>query len=139
MDGGHQRRVGKFEQVAHSSDPNTVSWNEMDSHADTCVAGPNWRLLEYSGLYCDLQPFPDDYSATKNIPIGRCVSKFVHPETGKSVILDMPQALYFGNKLRHSLLNPNQIRHFGVSLCDDPFDLHRPLGMSMPSDDFRNP
>jgi hypothetical protein len=29
--------------------------------------------------------------------------------------------------MAHLLINPNQFRAFGVDLCDDPFDPHRPL------------
>jgi hypothetical protein len=27
----------------------------------------------------------------------------------------------------HSLINPNQLRHFGVMMCDNPFDNNHPL------------
>ncbi|KAL7538438.1 hypothetical protein ACHAXR_011703 [Thalassiosira sp. AJA248-18] len=29
----------------------------------------------------------------------------------------------------HSLINPNQIRHYGIPVCDDPYDPHRKLGI----------
>jgi hypothetical protein len=48
-------------------------------------------------------------------------------------ILEVNQALWFGDKLDSSLINPNQIRSYGLSLCDDPFDMHRDLGIDDPS------
>ena len=37
------------------------------------------------------------------------------------------EALYYGPKLNHSLLNPNQIRQFGLPFWDNPFDRARGL------------
>ena len=39
------------------------------------------------------------------------------------------EALYFGSALDHSLINPNQIRHYGIPVSDDPYDPHRELGI----------
>jgi len=36
----------------------------------------------------------------------------------------------------HSLINPNQCRSFGISICDDPTDKHRKLGMELPDNHF---
>ena len=37
----------------------------------------------------------------------------------------MNQALYSGASLEHSLNNPNQIRHFGIPVSDNPHDFGR--------------
>jgi hypothetical protein len=42
---------------------------EMDSHADTCVFGENFIILDYSGRECDVSPFTDDYDSMKDVPI----------------------------------------------------------------------
>jgi hypothetical protein len=45
------------------------------------------------------------------------------------------EALWFGHhkyELYNSLINPNQCRAYGVSICDDPFDKNRPLGLHDP-------
>ena len=36
--------------------------------------------------------------------------------------------------MSYSLLNPNQLRAAGVSLCNDPTDPHRAFGMTDPDD-----
>jgi hypothetical protein len=41
---------------------------------------------------------------------------------GEHYILEYHQGLWFGEKLPNSLINPNQSRVYGISLCDDPFD-----------------
>jgi hypothetical protein len=36
-----------------------IALNELDTHADTCCAGANWSLMEYTGEICDVNPFLD--------------------------------------------------------------------------------
>jgi Reverse transcriptase (RNA-dependent DNA polymerase) len=38
--------------------------------------------------------------------------------------------LWFGTAMPHSLINPNQLRAFGLDVNDDPFDTHRELGIN---------
>ncbi len=40
------------------------------------------------------------------------------------------EGLYFGDKLEHSLLNPNQLQYSGVIVNDNPFDTAAPLSIS---------
>ena len=42
-------------------------------------------------------------------------------------ILIFNESLYHGEKLGHSLINPNQIRHFGIELWDNTYDRHHNL------------
>ena len=39
---------------------------------------------------------------------------------GETHLLVINQGIYLGSKLDHSLLNPNQIRYFGIKVRDDP-------------------
>ena len=94
-----QRIVGALEK-AESGSPGTVALCEMDSHADTCVAGPNFRIDEYT----------------------------------ETIILRFNQVLWYGSKLKMSLINPNQIRHSGLAVSDDPTDKTRDFGIV--GDDF---
>jgi hypothetical protein len=40
------------------------------------------------------------------------------------------QVLWYGSKLKMSLINPNQIRHYGLAVSDDPTDKTRDIGIS---------
>ena len=40
------------------------------------------------------------------------------------------QAIYFGASLYHSLINPNQIRHFGMPVSGNPYDSGRDFGIN---------
>ena len=44
-------------------------------------------------------------------------------------ILIVNEALYFGNDMDHSLINPNQNRHFGIPVSDNPYDEDKELGI----------
>ncbi|KAL7525647.1 hypothetical protein ACHAWF_001448 [Thalassiosira exigua] len=55
-------------------------------------------------------------------------------QDGTRSILIMNDVLYFGRKLDHSLINPNQIRHYGIALSDNPFDMGKSLGIDHDQD-----
>ena len=55
--------------------------------------------------------------------------------SGETIILEFGQGLWFGNRMEHSLINPNQCRAFGINICDDPTDDNRRFGMEL-SDDY---
>ena len=42
---------------------------ELDSHADTIVAGSNCIILQYTGKEFDVSPYRDDYESVSNVPI----------------------------------------------------------------------
>ena len=86
---------------------------ELDSHADTTAAGCNMILLEDQVTsHVDVHPFSPEYEPVKNIPIGTCVTAYTDP-VGKVWLIYFHEALYFGDRLQHSLICPNQIRDCG--------------------------
>jgi hypothetical protein len=111
------------------SHPGHRGFNEIDYSADTICAGPNWRLLELSGAYCTVSPFSADYQPKTNVPIAKCATMYTYSSNGNSVVLVADQVLWFGNDLHCLLINPHQIRSHGYSVCNDPWDPHRPLGI----------
>ena len=59
--------------------------------------------------------------------------------TGNTYILVFDKALYYGEKLKHTLINPNQVRAYGISLWDNTFDQQaRPLSVKV-NDDLQMP
>ena len=42
-------------------------------------------------------------------------------------MLVINEALYYGTKLDHFLINPNQVRSYGIYLWDNPFDKEKGL------------
>ncbi|KAI2501857.1 Reverse transcriptase (RNA-dependent DNA polymerase) [Fragilaria crotonensis] len=104
---------------------------EMDSHADTCVAGPNFKILEYTGEQCDVSPYTSDYDPITNVSVVNAATAFTDESSGETVILRFNQVLWYGSRMRMSLINPNQLRYYGVSVSDDPTDSTRPFGITI--------
>ena len=82
---------------------------EMDSHADTCVAGGNCVVLEYTGRSAEVEAYSPDYPS-KRIPIATVATAYDSPSSGATYVLIINEALYFGDSLPFSLLSPNQLR-----------------------------
>ncbi len=107
---------------------------EIDNHADTTCFGKNFRVLSFTPEVCTVSPYLSEYDSLGDIPICTAATA-VDLESGETVILEFGQGLWFGKRMEHSLINPNQCRAFGIRVCDDPTDEHRPLGMEL-SDDY---
>ncbi|KAG7369925.1 reverse transcriptase RNA-dependent DNA polymerase [Nitzschia inconspicua] len=101
--------------------PGTLACNELDTHADTCCGGPNWSVMEISNEICEVTPFLDTYESVKAVPVVRMSTVWSDPDSSEDYLLVMDQCLWFGQLLKHSLINPNQIRDYGHPVHDDPY------------------
>ena len=99
----------------------------MDSHADTHCFGSNFVPFSWSGLVCSVTPFLAEYDSLEDIQICSAATA-VTLDTGVTVLLIFGQGLWFGDRMKKSLINPYQCRSFGVGVCDDPTDPVRDLG-----------
>lgn len=66
-------------RVLASSQLKKVERCELDSHADTCVAGSNCVVLEYTGQKVRVSPFSDEYEPMKDVPIASCATAYDLP------------------------------------------------------------
>ena len=98
---------------------------EMDSHADTCVAGSNMVMIEKTGHHVRIAPFSDEYESMHDVPVARCATAYDCPDTGKTYILDFPESLYLGDRLNDSLICPNQLRHNGLKVDETPTQFNK--------------
>ena len=78
-------------------------------------------------MECSVSPFLAQYEATHHVRICSGATAFTS-KIGETIILIFGQGLCFGDMMSKSLINPNQCRAYGVSVCDDPTDPHRDLG-----------
>lgn len=109
---------------------------EVDNHADTICAGANCFIESYTGEQCSVSPFLDDYAEVDNVRVCTAITAVMLPNSGETVLLRMGQCLDFHDKMQKTLLNPNQIRHHGLELCDDPTDPNRNLGILLDDKTF---
>ena len=93
--------------------------SELDSHTDTCIEGATWKVMEYTGVVCDVYPYSDSYKPLKQVPVMEVVTAYNHP-AGETFILVLAQALYLGDQQEPSLLCPNQMRSYRIVVDDVP-------------------
>jgi hypothetical protein len=91
---------------------------EMDTHADTCVLGPNFVVLHYT---CDVSPYTEVYESVKAVPIVSGATAWTDERTGLTYILVVNEALWMPDTVTSSLINPNQLRAYGITVQDNPF------------------
>ena len=112
------RNIG---QVIISDKDKFYGCSELDSHADTIVAGKNCIVTKYTTKTCEVSPYSDAYESVKNVPVVQAATGYTSI-TGKEYILIFNEALYIPS-LDHSLVNPNQLRHYQTIVKDNPYDL----------------
>ena len=83
----------------------------------------------FTGQTCIMKLFTNKYEPVVDVPVVTAATAFDHPHTGETIILMFHQALWFGTLVSNSLITPNQVRSFGYSLCEDPYDPHRDIGI----------
>jgi len=98
----------------------TYAKTELDSHADSIVAGSNCCIMHYTNRECDVSPYRDDYAPIKNVPIVQAATAYQSKYTGQVYILILNEALWMGDSMQHTLVNPNQLRYFGTKVQDNP-------------------
>jgi hypothetical protein len=70
----------------------------------------------------------------KDVPIVSAATGFTSAN-GRNYILVFNEALYI-KEMQHSLINPNQCRHFGAVIQDNPYDADNPMSISSPDSEF---
>jgi len=53
-----------------------------------------------------------------DVPVATCATVWQHHREIRFLLV-FHEALYFGNSMDHSLINPNQMRHHGIDVCDN--------------------
>ena len=77
--------------------------------------------MAYTSRTADVFPYDKSYEPMTNVPIVSGATAYDDPD-GETYILIFHESLYYGTKLEHSLINPNQIRHNDVEFWDNPYD-----------------
>ena len=75
----------------------------------------------------DVYPYNPSFKPFYNLPIISGATTVTYIITGNSFIMVINKALYYGKKLYHSLINPNQLRCYETMVWDNPFDPYMDL------------
>jgi Reverse transcriptase (RNA-dependent DNA polymerase) len=116
------RKKSMLSRMSNDSPTPIYGRMELDSHADTIVLGRNAIVLQYTSRECDVSPYSDSYEPIRNVPIVKGATAITSAITGETLILVFNEAIWMGDHLDHSLLNPNQMRHNGIVVQDNPYD-----------------
>ena len=65
----------------------------------------------------------------RDVKITTCLTAYTD-RYGRTWILVFNEVIWFGMRMYHSLINPNQIQMIGISVSDELFDENRKLGIS---------
>ncbi len=92
------------------------------------------------GQQCEVRGFYDNFQPITNVPFATVATSWCDGVGGDTYILIFHEVLYFGDTMGHSLINPNQLRHHGIQVHDNPFetDPDRKIGVEL-SDDVKLP
>ena len=117
------RTISQARTISSSTSPPATIYGrcELDSHADTIVAGANCIVLHYTGQECSVHPYSETYSPIDNVPIVNAATAYQCQDTRQTYILVLNECLWMGDTMNHSLINQNQLRNFGTTVHDNPF------------------
>ena len=110
--------------------------NELDTRADTICCGKNFRTLVLTGQTCEVKGFHDSLASISDVPIASNATAWTS-EAGETYILIFHESLTFGHEMDHSLINPNQVRSYGIPVWDNPYDPDKRMGID--AGDFHVP
>ena len=71
--------------------------------------------------------YDTSYEPMCNVSIVTGASRYMNINTGRSFIIVINEALYYGKKLGHYLINPNQLQSYMTMFWDKPFDFNREI------------
>ena len=91
-----------------------------------------------TGKECDVSPYTDEYEAIKNVPIVLAATAWKSLELAETFIIVLHERLWMNTTMDHTLVNHNQLRHFGVTVQDNPYS-SSPLYIKSPGRDFLLP
>ena len=130
------RRIGSVLANYQQPKPGVSAASECDTNADTCCLGRNFVVLEYTTRTADIYDYDKDIAPLNDVPIVSVSTAWYDPASGQTYIVVINEALYYGTKLDHSLINPNQIRAYGVPFWYNPYEKER--GLTIEVDDTVN-
>jgi hypothetical protein len=137
---GHQssagRAVKKTRTVAQEANTTRIARCELDTRADTICAGANCRPIYFTRQQCEVKGFSEEFEPIQDVRVASVATAWCDGMGGPTYILIFNEALYFGGEMGHSLINPNQIRHHGVRVHDNPYEMDptRAMGIELYED-----
>ena len=83
--------------------------------------------MSFTGRECEVSPYADFYKSINKVPIVTGATGYTSPISGQRLILVFNEALWLGDQIKNTLLNPNQLQLFGMLVKDDTFASDKPI------------
>ena len=125
------RRIGSIAANNLEPKPKKTASNECNTNADTCCPGKHLVILKYTRRTADVYAYDKSLKPIEGVTIVNGATAWDDPLTQHTYILVINEALYYGTKLKHSLINPNQVRSYGIKFWDIPFDKEKGLRIKL--------
>ena len=125
------RKIGQATQIPKEAPARTVANNVCNTNADTCCLGKNYVILNNTSRTANVYAYDTSIKTLKGVTIVSRATAYDDLGTNTPNILVVDKDLYYGNKLDHSLINPNQVRAYGINFWDNTFDRQRGLTIAL--------
>jgi hypothetical protein len=112
----HAGSNARIMNLGRTGKPVSKNRSELDSHTDTSCGGVNTVVPALTGETVNVSPFSGEYSPMNNFPTATIGTMWEDNFTNEPVFIFIHEALYFGKKLRDSLLCPNQLHANGLKV-----------------------
>ncbi len=103
--------------------------HETGNNADTCVMVNIFLLMKTTGRVAEVYGFRTN-DRPDQIHIGSGITAVNHPEHG-TILFMVHEGLWYGPRMDHSLINPNQVRANKTPYWDNTFDTERGIKISI--------
>ena len=77
----------------------------------------------------EVMPYNIAYDPVSNIKVVSDATVYTDPVSNFAFMFWIHEALYFGKDMSHFLINPNQLRIFGVIIQDNPYYAHKNMSL----------
>ena len=118
-------------EYQHRPEPTSHGCIELDTHANTTMLGSNCVVLSYTGKEYKVSPYSSQYEAVQNVTVVTGAMVWTNAADGTAYLLIFHESLWMCDKLDHTLVNPNQLRAYGVSVQDNPLPPMTPQSSSI--------
>ena len=94
--------------------------------------------MDFTGKEFDIVPYTDTYDTIKAVPIVQADISYANPDTVETTILILNKAIWMGETIDHTLVNPNQLCAYSMTFQDNPFS-EAPISIATDDHDFMLP
>ena len=121
------RRIAKVKSNGSNSrcigSTNTIEHGRigLNTHADLIIFGHSFISLFKTGREFDVSPYTDEYEAIKNVPTVSAETAWTSLELAETFIIILHEVLWMNTNMEQTLINPNQLRHFSVTVQDNTY------------------